>query len=206
MENYNVNDVCVFDTETTGLPPKKAKWDEDFDKFPHIVQLAWSFGDKERSEIIYPDGYEIPEETAKIHGITTQIAIDKGKPFVDVVEEFIDDASTAPLICAHNIYFDTSIIKANILRYLGRDYYEVIVDSALDKCKRIDTMYKTAKFVNAHTESGRFKFPRLEELYARLFNNETFPAHNALEDVRALKKCVCSLVELGLIELKQKEY
>ena len=108
------------------------------------------------------------------------------------------------MICAHNIYFDSSIIKANVLRYLGRDYYDVIVDSALDKCKRIDTMYKTAKFVNAHTYSGRFKFPRLEELYARLFNNETFPAHNALEDVRALKKCIGPLVELGLIELKQK--
>ena len=75
------------------------------------------------------------------------------------------------------------------------------------KGKRIDTMMKTIRFVGACYENGKpGKFPKLEELYAKLFNGATFQAHNALEDVRALRKCLPELVQLGIIELVQKEY
>ena len=50
------------------------------------------------------------------------------------------------------------------------------------------------------------KYPKLEELYSKLFPGETFPAHDALEDIRALRRCVPELVNLGIIELAQKEY
>lgn len=46
----------------------------------------------------------------------------------------------------------------------------------------------------------------MEELFAKLFPGETFPAHDALQDVKALRRCIPELVELGIIELKQKEY
>lgn len=36
----NFNNVCFFDCETTGLPPRGAKWDVDYNDFPNIVQLA----------------------------------------------------------------------------------------------------------------------------------------------------------------------
>ena len=125
------------------------KWDADFNQFPHVVQLAWAFGDKERSFIIKPDNYEIPPETTEIHGITTERAIAEGVPFAEVIDEFLADAAAAPLVCAHNIYFDTSMLKANILRYCGKDYYEAKAENALHKGKRIDTMMKTINCVGA---------------------------------------------------------
>lgn len=60
--NFELKDICFFDCETTGVPAKGLKWDADFNQFPHVVQLAWAFGDKERSFIIKPDNYEIPPE------------------------------------------------------------------------------------------------------------------------------------------------
>ena len=57
---FELKDICFFDCETTGVPAKGLKWDADFNQFPHVVQLAWAFGDKERSFIIKPDNYEIP--------------------------------------------------------------------------------------------------------------------------------------------------
>lgn len=207
MKVFNLSDVCFFDCETTGLPAKGAKWDVDFMQFPHVVQLAWSFGEKERSFIVLPDGWEIPAEAAEIHGITTERAIAEGVPFAEIVDEFLKDAADAPLICAHNIYFDTSMIKSNILSVCGKEYYDQKAEDALFKGKRVDTMYETIKFVGACYPNGRpGKFPKLEELYAKLFDNETFPAHDALEDVRALRRCVPELVNLGIIELVQKEY
>ena len=199
-----MNDVLCFDCETTGVPDKGMKWDVDFLQFPRPVTMAWAFGDTERHEIIRPQGWDIPTETVAIHGITTEQADKEGKPFVEVVTEFLNDAEKYPLICAHNVYFDTSIIKAAIMALCPELADKA--ESALFKGKRIDTMRKTIKFVGARKENGSGKFPTLEELFAKLFDGATFPAHNALEDVRALRKCLPPLVEMGIIELVQKEY
>lgn len=204
MANFNLNDVLCFDCETTGIPEKGMKWDEDFLRFPRPVTMAWAFGDTERHEIIRPQGWDIPTETVAIHGVTTEQADKEGKPFVEVVTEFLNDAEKYPLICAHNVYFDTSIIKAAIMALCPELADKA--ESALFKGKRIDTMRKTIKFVGARKENGSGKFPTLEELFAKLFDGATFPAHNALEDVRALRKCLPPLVEMGIVKLVQKEY
>lgn len=175
MQKFDLKDVLTFDCETTGLPPKGAKWDVDFAEFPNIVQLAWAVNEKERSYIIKPEGWEIPEASTEVHGITAERANAEGVPFADIIDEFLEDCEKA--------------------------------EDALFKGKRIDTMMKTIKFVGAMFANGRpGKFPTLEELYNKCFPGETFPAHDALQDVKALRRCVPELVELGIIELKQKEY
>lgn len=203
----NINDVLFLDSETTGIQDRAAKWDVDFMQYPHIVQIAWIHGCKVESHIIRPDGWTIPEETIEIHGITTEYAMEHGEPFAAVVDMFIQDCHEAGLICGHNINFDTGIVKANILRELGREYYDANdVETALYKGKRIDTMRPTMKWVDARRADGRLKFPKLGELYARCFPGETFPAHDALEDTKAVARCLPVILELGLVELKVKEY
>lgn len=202
-----INDVLFFDTETTGIPERSWEWHTDYAKYPHVVQLAWIHGCKVESHIIRPDGWEIPEDAIKVHGITMERAMNEGEPFAAVVDRFIQDCHDAGLICGHNIHFDTGIIKANILRELGREYYDANdVESALYKGKRIDTMRPTMKWVDARMANGRLKFPNLSELYAHCFPGETFPAHDALEDVKAVARCLPVIVENGLVELKVKEY
>jgi len=202
-----INDVLFFDTETTGIPDRSAKWDTDFVDYPHVVQMAWIHGCKVENHIIRPDGWEIPDDTVAVHGITTEYAFEHGEPFAAVVDMFIQDCHNAGLICGHNIHFDTGIVKANILRELGREYYDANdVETALYKGKRIDTMRPTMKWVDARMANGRLKFPNLGELYSRCFPGETFPAHNAIEDVKAVARCLPVLIDLGLLELKVKEY
>lgn len=202
-----IDDVLFFDTETTGIPERSWNWDTDFEQYPHVVQMAWLHGCKVETHIIRPDGWEIPQETVDVHGITTEYALEHGEPFASVVDMFIQDCHDAGLICGHNIHFDTSIIKANILRELGREYYDANdVENALYKGKRIDTMRPTMKWVDVRMANGRLKFPNLSELYSRCFPGETFPAHDALEDVKAVAKCLPVILELGLVELKVKEY
>lgn len=201
-----INDVLFFDTETTGIPEKNAKWDVDYMEFPHVVQLAWIHGCREESHIIRPDCWEIPQETVEVHGITNEYALEHGEPFAAVVDMFIQDCHDSGLICGHNIYFDTSVLKANILRELGREYYDANdVEQALFKGKRIDTMRSTMKWVDARTSWGKLKFPNLGELYARCFPGESFPAHDALEDTKAVARCLPILIERGLVELKLRD-
>ena len=202
-----INDILFFDTETTGIPDRAAKWDTGFADYPHIVQLAWIFGDVQESHIIRPEGWEIPDDTVAVHGITTEYAMEHGEPFVFIIDRFIAFAQKAGLLCGHNIHFDTGIVKANILRELGHEYYDANdVETALYKGKRIDTMRSTMKWVDARFASGRLKFPNLGELYSRCFPGETFPAHNALEDCKAVARCLPVILENGLVELRVKEY
>lgn len=202
-----INDVLFFDTETTGIIPKGAEWETNYNDFPHVVQLAWMHCCKMESHIILPEGWEIPQESTEIHGITMERALREGEPFSAVIDMFIQDCHEAGLLCGHNIHFDTQIIKANILRELGQTYFDAEdVNGALYKGKRIDTMRPTMKWVDARMQNGRLKFPKLEELYSRCFPGETFPAHDALEDVKAVVRCLPVILAEGLVELKVKEY
>ena len=100
--NKNVLDnICFYDVETTGIPCKGAKWDEDFETFPNIVQIAWVINGKERSFIIYPEFWNIPEESIAIHGITQLKALENGVRFADIIGEFIEDCLKARLLIGH---------------------------------------------------------------------------------------------------------
>ena len=71
--------IVFLDTETTGLP---TNWKAPYDQWPRMVSLAYQLTGisyvEENEFIIKPDGYEIPKEASDIHGITTEIAIEKG--------------------------------------------------------------------------------------------------------------------------------
>lgn len=195
--------ILFFDTETTGLYSKGAHYSTDFDTFPYIVQIAWQLVNKsneiliKQDYIIKPDGYKIPDDATAIHHITTEQALMQGMDITTVLRHFIMDCQTADKIVAHNIYFDTSIIKANILK-LGIKLDDV--NKALDKEKRVDTMNKTVKFVNARFDDGRpGKWPKLEELYFKLFNKETEGNHRSDVDVEILKECYFELKKLKIL-------
>ena len=135
------------------------------------------------------------------------VANKKGVPMKDALIAFVTDCQKYPLLVAHNIYFDISIIKANIIRELGVEWYYLNADDALHKSKRIDTMMSSIKFVGAtFPNSKRLKFPSLEELYDKCFPGQNFPAHNSLEDVKAVVRCLPVLLENEIIQLKKKEY
>ena len=74
----------IFDTETTGLPENWKAPLTDFDNWPRCVQLAWQIHNKEgglvevKNYIIRPEGFNIPYNAEKIHGISTQRALKHG--------------------------------------------------------------------------------------------------------------------------------
>ncbi len=193
--------ILTFDCETTGLPPRGSSYERDFMKFPRIVQLSWHFEESLKDFIIKPDGWTIPEESTKIHGITQERAEKEGLPIESVLAHFWNDCFDAEKLVGHNIYFDSSMIKSEALR-LGDPNFISLLNDAMDKSKRICTMMKTISFVGIKFEnSNRCKFPKLTELYAKLFNGETFDAHNSAEDVKATLRCFNELIKLEIIVL-----
>lgn len=182
--------ILFFDTETTGVIPRGIISPiRQTSHYPHVVQLSWSIDGKEGDFIIRPDGFTIPDEAAKVHGITTERALAEGVEYKSAFLKFFADVQTADTICAHNANFDKSVIIAEYVRMSNAARAERFAHF-LDAKPLVDTMLLTVDYVGARFPNGKVgKFPRLEELYAKLFNGETFPAHNSIEDVRALAKC-----------------
>ena len=84
----------IFDTETTGLPKR---WDApitDTDNWPRCIQIAWQLHDEwgkvieSKDYLIKPDGFDIPYDAEKIHGISTILAEEQGVDLAFVLAEF----------------------------------------------------------------------------------------------------------------------
>ncbi|PKP53982.1 MAG: DNA polymerase III subunit alpha [Bacteroidetes bacterium HGW-Bacteroidetes-1] len=188
----------VFDTETTGLPRDKNAPLTDFDNWPRVVQLAWQIhGSKgelieAENHIIRPEGFTIPFNAAKVHGITTEFALQNGKPLAEILEKFNLSLAKSTYIVGHNIEFDRNILGAEYLR-LGLNT-SLLDHSRLDTCTEL-----TAGFCQIQGgRGGKFKYPNLEELHKKLFQEGFGDAHNASADVEATARCFLELLRLHI--------
>lgn len=188
--------ILTLDIETTGLPPKGAHYEADYNSFPRIVKMGWKINDGETlSYLINIEGFPIESEAMSKHGITDEMSAASPHMLPVVLNNFIPTAKEADKIVGFGMYFDTSTIKANVLRLCGGDLekqaYKKITE-ILHKDKRIDLMYKSNKFC------GLGKWPKLIELHEKLFN-EYFNAHDNKSDVEATYRCYNELVKIGVI-------
>ncbi len=189
--------TVVLDIETTGLPSKGYVYDKDFMDYPYIVTLAFKINDDPVEHyIINQDGRPIPPEATTIHGITDEMANASPYKLGEILSILLMKADAAEAVIGHNIYFDTSTIKANILRLLNgqQDEFYTRFQNLLDKDRRVDTMMKTIKFCNL---GG--KWPKLTELHNKLFGCDFEGAHTSAGDVEATYKCYIKLKELGVL-------
>jgi DNA polymerase III epsilon subunit-like protein len=172
--------TLVFDTETTGLPPRNVTPDvvEAWEKC-RIVQIAWNVYDAHAvlcaSQCFYivPDGFEIPEIATRIHGITTDMARERGVAWSHVLEELRKVLPRVGTIVAHNMSFDDQVLRSELHRM--KEYAFLAQWSPIPKMctMRMGTLPKQ-------------KWPKLVELYERCFQRKPEGTlHRADVDVRA---------------------
>lgn len=190
-----------FDTECNGLPQF---YDMDVrmtNNWPNVIQLAWIVTDeqgnvlKRKSHIITPEGFEINDNVAALTGITTSRAMREGIELTTALSDFMSDINNAQLLIGHNIDFDMKVVGCELYRN-GMDY-----ESLLSK-KTLCTMKRSTYFCAIPNPRGKFndyKWPKLEELYRKLFNRPLTNAHDALADITATKECYFELRRLGVI-------
>ena len=112
----------IFDTETTGKIENWKAEVTEIDSFPRVVQLAWQLHDYKgelievKNYIIKPDGYTIPFNAEKIHGISTERAEKLGMPIEFVMDEFKKALEETDFAVGHNIEFDMKVMGAEYTR------------------------------------------------------------------------------------------
>jgi DNA polymerase-3 subunit epsilon len=91
----------------------------------------------------------------------------------------------------HNINFDVKVVL-NELVMAGIDI------------KKVDTFCSMVEAVNfceiTPKVKGQYKWPKLSELYFKLFKSEIENAHNSYYDVVNCAKCYFALIEIGWLK------
>ncbi|MEO1021908.1 MAG: DNA polymerase III subunit alpha [Bacteroidota bacterium] len=187
----------IFDTETTGLPRDYSAPITDFDNWPRLVQLAWQLHDhtgkliSHGNHVIKPDGFTIPFNSEKIHGISTKMANEVGEDLTSVLHIFAADMEKAHFLIGHNISFDEKVMGAEFLR--------MKVPSALSAKNKIDTKDDGTEYCKIPGgKGGGYKWPTLTELHRALFNKGFEDAHDAAADVEATARIFLEMVRLGV--------
>ena len=192
--------ILIYDTETTGLPRDWKAPLTDSENWPRMVQLAWQLHEPNGQLVsrgnytVKPDGFTIPYNAAKVHGITTERAIEVGRPLSEVMEAFGQDLDRAEHVMGHNVEFDVNIVGAEWIR-MGEPAERVTAKA------RIDSKDEGTEFCAIPGgKGGRFKWPTLTELHEKLFGMGFGDAHDAAYDVDATAKCFFALVQRGVIQ------
>jgi DNA polymerase III epsilon subunit-like protein len=189
----------VVDCETCGLPRNWRAPISDLQNWPRAVQIAWALYDGQHRQtasanrIIRPEGFTIPADAARIHGITTERALAEGFPAQNVVYELSIAAQSAKHFIAHNAKFDGAVIAAEFLR-LGWQ-------PPFTPATMICTMEGSTDYCRLPGPYGN-KWPKLEELYSLLFGVPPEGAHDAGYDAAACACCFFELKNRGVIRVR----
>jgi DNA polymerase-3 subunit epsilon len=185
-----------FDTETTGKPKDFNASENELDNWPRIVQLAYILIDNnfqiisKNNYTIKPDGFIIPKESTEIHRISHEKALNEGIDLNYVLLDFNKIMNSADYLVAHNLEFDFKVLSAEFIR-------KNITHQMRNK-KTICTMKSTTNYCAIKNTYG-YKWPTLQELHFKLFNEKFINAHNALEDVLITYKCFVELYKKNII-------
>lgn len=181
---------CFFDTETNGIND------------PDLVEVGAVLmeDDRERASlslIVQPDGWEIPAEVAKIHGIEDAAAHALGVPLVIAIAALTNLWACAEVRVAHNLEFDEKVVRGAITR-LGRESTVLWPPAICTKelAAPILNLPPTERMVRAGY-GNKPKAPSLAECYRHFFGEDVPGAHGALADARA-----CARVYLKILEGK----
>jgi DNA polymerase III epsilon subunit-like protein len=166
-----------------------------------MVQLAWESFDirgrkiDAKSYVIRPDGFKIPTDAEKVHGISTAIAKRIGLPVSDVLDEFMHVLDESSVLVAHNLSFDTGI--------LGAEFYRIGTRRPFRHVTNVCTMKEATDYCALPGPYGP-KWPKLEELHRKLFRKRVNETHDAGVDTATCAKCFFELKRLGVIRIAKR--
>lgn len=179
--------LVFLDTETTGLPKSRnSNGLEIKGNWPDIVSVAWAVYEnktlvKSRYSVIKPEGWTIPADSIRIHGITEEEA-SKGSSLHDILTELGKDLEDSTVV-AHNMEFDKNVLLAAYKWRLGINPWTLWPKTEI--CTMVRSTSEL-KLPSRFKDSKQFKPPTLTELYKATFGKEPVGQHNSQKDVEIL--------------------
>jgi DNA polymerase III epsilon subunit-like protein len=185
--------MLFFDTETSGKYHFNLPCSDPSQ--PRIMQIAFLLVDRNKQTIMtysslikYPRSYPVDPDAQKIHGISFDQCQTCGvscKCVADILREIEPRINT---ICAHNLNFDEHLLMA-FCDQLNTDYI-------FSQKRRYCTMEASTDILKLPGKiEGKYKWPKLQEVYKYFTGHEMAESHNALSDVQACKEIYFYMID-----------
>lgn len=195
-----------YDTETSGFISGQKTFDDPTQAW--CVQIGALLTNEEEvleelNIIIKANGRDMNPHAEAIHGISIEKADAEGISELEAVNLFGPMLRKAEMTVCHNADFDWKYVYQLMQRNLNNDQLTDEARSAfyLDLprfCTMKDSRIKS--YVGALNKTGKIKWPKLIELYNKLFEKDFENAHDAMADITATKECFFELKKRGIIE------
>lgn len=191
--------ALIFDTETTGMVQfRKPPEDESQ---PALIQLGmllidtddWLPRARHSMLVQLPEGARIEPAAHAAHGISEADCARYGVPSIVACSLFNQSCLQADIVVAHNLAFDTSIMKTALHRLGSKPH-------RLDGRQLICTKEASTDVLKLPGKYG-YKWPTLAEAYRHYTGLEIDGAHDALVDTEACLAVFRGLAQEGVIEL-----
>lgn len=197
--------ALIYDTETTGLPPKNAT---SFLQYPMPFQLAFKLCDLTKNKTIMQasafliptdengDRIALPKEKFFIEQDYTDANLDAWATHDENLYQLFDAAlNLADYTVAHNANFDINVTSRWLesKSHRARDTFNILPHY----CTML-TMEPILKIPGFR--SGTYKWPRLDECYKHFVDPRGFDgAHDAMNDVTALHRLIFALQKYEIV-------
>jgi DNA polymerase III subunit alpha len=190
----------IFDASAAGTPKNWSRPATDPFNWPRMVHLAWLHYDKSGqliksgNRIVKPETYEPTGEVLQKAGLNIETVENEGIPLKEIVDEFLEDITSAKYLFAHNLQFSENVFRSECyrLRKNDRDF---------DYLEKFCIMRESTHFCKLPGKGGRYKWPGLQELHMVTFKKKYANANNAWSDVIAASTCLFELLKIDAIEL-----
>ena len=169
--------MIIFDTETSALTSPEAA---NINSQPRIIEFAAikvhndTLKEISRIESFIHPGISIPVDSVKITGITDKMVANAPR-FASFYEELCEFFLGEDTLCAHNLAFDSSVMKYELTR--------------IDRLTRFPWPPNQVCTVEATIGLKGYRL-NLGKLHELATGKEHLDKHRAIADVEALATCV----------------
>ena len=188
-----VDNIIFVDTETNGVPKDSSASFKNIDNWPNITQIAWIVYNKDGS-FISASNYAISEDENFNLISATDYVPKTILPIHLILDQFLDSLSQCDVIVGHNIEYDVQVILCELYRY-GKS------TDNLSSMRQFCTMKNAVKICGFDTKNGA-RYPKLQELYSKLFHQPFDNAHDAYCDIKATADCYWKIIHDELLNIK----
>ncbi len=179
----------IVDTETIGKVHEVDFMMSNHLGFPKIQQICWI--------LIDPKGNEINRKNYLINGASRNAKTKAPKAIKTsleiALEDLKNDLSNAHYLVAHNVEYDKNVLKGEA----ERNEFSIGIGDVQTIC----TMKLATKYCKIRN-NGKYKWPKLTELYECLFKEQIEEKHEAEYDTEICLKCFKQMYNQRVIKMK----
>lgn len=187
----------IFDTAANGSPKSwKAPVTDTFN-WPRLIHISWIIlgEDLKPKEdyncLINPREFTVTNDAAKRHSVDIEEMKASGDELSEVLDRFNKAVKESKYVFAHNLKFNESIVGAECIRSAKTD--------PLAYAEKYCLMHEGTFLCKLKGRQG-YKWPSLQELHSKIFNQGYSPTNNARADVIAASRCFIAMKKTRHLE------